>query len=476
MPTILHISDLHRTSGPRLNNDDLLTAIACDATRWKNEGIPNPDLIIVSGDLIQGLSLNTDDPDAEIAAQYNEADDFLRRLADQFVKSDRSRVVIVPGNHDVHWIRARNAMKPIETYPSDISCKAFEANSKVRWDWKQQQAYEINNNTLYGSRFEHFRQFRSDFYAALDPSPLQHGDNDLVFAEYPSLDLVVIGFASWHGNDCFCHVGDIDSASLTSSQKLLASSKTSVAVAVWHHSITGGPREHDYMDQRVIHKLIDFGFSIGLHGHQHYPDAAPFELRLPNLTSMAVVGAGSLAVGDSELPMGERRQFNIVVIDPNNKSITVHVRAMSSGGIFTGSHRDDFGGNTFIKLNLSLSSSRPRAVTSVQQLDAAMTAVAKKQYEKALGLLSEIGSSRSHEKRQIKIKALEGLKRYEELVEILNPPQCMDEVVKIISLLLDARRFDEATECLTSASALVDPSSSLFNELTTTIAARRMTS
>ena len=476
MPTILHISDLHRTSGPRLNNDDLLTAIASDAMRWKNEGIPSPDLIIVSGDLIQGLSPDTDDPDAEIVAQYNEANDFLRRLAEQFVKSDRSRVVIVPGNHDVHWTRARNAMKPLAACPSDISCKAFEANSKVRWDWKQQQAYEINNNALYGSRFEHFRQFRSDFYAELDPSPLQRGDNDLIFAEYPSLDLVVTGFASWHGNDCFCHVGDIDSASLASSRKLLASSKVSVAVAVWHHSITGGPREHDYMDQRVIHKLIDFGFSVGLHGHQHYPDAAPFELRLPNLTSMAVVGAGSLAVGDSELPMGERRQFNIVVIDPSSKSITVHVRAMSSGGIFTGSHRDDFGGNTFIKLNLPLSPSHHRAATPIQRLDAAMTAVANKQYEKALGLLSEIDSSCSHEKRQIKIRALEGLKRYDELAKTLNPPQCVDEVVRIISLLLDAKRFDEATECLATASALVDPSSPLFNELTTTITTRRMMS
>ena len=476
MPTILHISDLHRTSEPRLNNDDLLSAIASDATRWKNEGIPSPDLIIVSGDLIQGLSLDTDDPDAEIAAQYNEAGEFLRRLADQFVKSDRSRVVIVPGNHDVHWARARNAMKPLSTCPSDISCKAFEANSKIRWDWKQQQAYEINNDVLYGSRFEHFQKFRSDFYAALDPSPFQCDDNDLIFAEYPSLDLVVAGFASWHGNDCFCHVGDIAPASLASSRKLLSDSKAPVAIAVWHHSITGGPREHDYMDQRVIHKLIDFGFSVGLHGHQHYPDAAPFELPLPNLTSMAVVGAGSLAVGDSELPMGEKRQFNIVVIDPNNESLTVHVRAMSSGGIFAGSHRDDFGGNTFIELRLPISPSRPKAITPIQRLDEAMTAVANKQYEKALDLLSKIDSSRLHEKRQIKIKALEGLKRYEELAETLNPPQCVDEVVQIISLLLDARRFDEATECLAAASALVDPSSPLFDDLTTTIAARRMTS
>ena len=476
MPTILPISDLHRTSGPRLDNNELLAAVTSDAMRWNGEGIPRPDLIVVSGDLIQGSSLDTPDSDSEITAQYNEAGDFLRRLSDEFVDSDRSRVVIVPGNHDVHWSRARCAMKPLATCPTGIASKAFDTSSNVRWNWGEQQAYEVSNNDLYDSRFEHFRRFQADFYAGLDPNPLSHSDGDLVFVEYPSHGLAVAGFASWYGNDCFCHVGEIDMASLASSRELLANSKAPVAIAVWHHSIVGGPRAHDYMDRRVIHRLIDFGFSVGLHGHQHYPGAAPFELRLPNLTSMAVVGAGSLAVGDRELPMGERRQFNIVVIDPSSESITVtvHVRAMSSGGVFTGSHRDDFGGNTFIKLTLPRSPSRPKTPTPTQRLDEAMTAVTIRQYEKALQLLAEINSSHSHEKRQIEIKALDGMGRHEELIRFLDPPQNADEVVRIISLLLDARRFDEATARLDAASALIPRP--LYESLTATIAARRMTS
>ena len=474
MPTLLHISDLHRTSGPRLSNDELLAAITSDATRWSGEGIPSPDLVVVSGDLVQGVSIGTTDPDSEIVAQYSEARDFLRRLAAEFVDSDRSRVVIIPGNHDIHWSRARNAMKPLAACPDGIASRAFEANSNVRWNWKDQKAYEISDSNLYESRFKHFRQFQADFYAGLDPSPLSHRDDDLVFVEYPSLGLVIVGFASWHGNDCFCHVGEINSASLSSSRKLLAGSNAPVAVAVWHHSIVGGPRENDYMDQRVIHKLIDFGFSVGLHGHQHYPGAAPFELHLPNLTSMAVVGAGSIAVGDRELPTGERRQFNIVVIDPASNSITVHVRAMSSGGVFTGSHRDDFGGETFIKLNLPSSPSRPKPPTPTQRLDDAMTAVGTEQYERALELLAEINTSHSHEKRQINIRALEGLGRQEELIELLDPPQSVDEVFRVISLLLDAGQFDEAEIRLNAASAFVDRA--IFEELTATINARRMNS
>ncbi len=188
---------------------------------------------------------------------------------------------------------------------------------------------------------------------------------------------------------------------------------------------------------------------------------------------MVVVGAGSIAVGDRELPTGERRQFNIVVIDQNSNSITVHVRAMSSGGVFIGSHRDDFGGNTFIKLELPTSPSRSIPPTPTQRLDEAMTAITTKQYSKALELLPEIKSSHSHEKRQIEIKALKGLGRQEELIELLDPPLSADEVVMVISMLLDKSRFDEAVARLNTASELVDPV--LFKDLTDIITARRMT-
>ena len=272
MPTVLHISDLHRTSEPHLSNDELLSALVSDATRWGGEGIPRPDLIVVSGDLVQGAALNACDPDAEVDAQYREVGDFLRRLGEEFLESDRSRIVIVPGNHDVHWRRSLDGMKPIDPCPDGIATKSFEPTSGLRWNWENRQAYEISNRDLYASRFEHFRRFRKDFYNGIEPNPFSCGDEDLLFFEYPELGLLVAGFSSWHGNDCFCHVGEIVPTSLALSQRLVARSSMAVAVAVWHHSIAGGPSKNDYMDQRVVHRLIDFGFTVGLHGHQHYPE------------------------------------------------------------------------------------------------------------------------------------------------------------------------------------------------------------
>lgn len=472
MPTLLHISDLHRTAKPRVGNEELFSAITSDAGRWEQEGIPKPDVVVVSGDIIYGASADAEDPDSEIVAQYAEATDFLERLAAAFVDSDRSRVVIVPGNHDVHWGRARKAMQSLAQCPDGIARKALEASSTVRWDWRGQQAFEINDWATYDSRLEHFRKFRENFYAGLDPNPLLHGDRDLVFVEHLSMGLVIVGFASWHGNDCFCHVGEIDPASLALSQSLIANSKAPIAVAVWHHSIVGGPRANDYMDKRVIHRLIDFGFSVGLHGHQHYPDAAPYELRLPNLTPIVIVAAGSLAVGDNELPMGEHRQFNVVTLEPESESITVHVREMSPAGVFTGSHRAEFGGNTYIKLDLPQPPSRPKGPTTLRQLDEAATAVTSKRYSEALEALPEDSTSYRNEIRQIKIEALDGLGQHEKLIRLLDPPTSAGEVVRLISLLCGARRFDKAKARLEAASELVDDT--LFHELSERIAVERM--
>ena len=472
MPTVLHISDLHRTSGPHLSNDELLPALVSDATRWDMEGIPRPELIVVSGDLVQGAALDAHNPDAEVEDQYREVGDFLRRLGEEFVDSDRSRIVMVPGNHDVHWRRSLDGMRPIDPSPDGIATKALQPTSGLRWNWVDHRAYEISDQDLYASRFEHFRRFRKNFYDGVEPSPFFGEHEDLLFFEYPELDLLVAGFASWHGNDCLCHVGEIAPTSLALSQKLVARSRMDTAVAVWHHSITGGPRTNDYMDRRVVHRMIDFGFSVGLHGHQHYPGAAPFELSLPDLTSMAIVGAGSLAVGDNELPMGERRQFNVVVIDPDSESITVHVRAMSAGGVFTGSHRDDFRGNTFIKLDLPTSRAPSPSSRVLQRLDEAVTAVGKRRHEEALTLIADIPRSRSPEKRRIEIEALRGLGKKQQLIEVLDPPQNVDEAIELIALLLDAGRFDDAWDRLRAARPLLTSNS--FTDLKATIIAREI--
>jgi 3',5'-cyclic AMP phosphodiesterase CpdA len=67
----------------------------------------------------------------------------LRRLAAEFVEGDHSRVVLVPGNHDVSWSRARDAMTALSDCPSDVARQSLDAESGLRWDWATQQAFKI---------------------------------------------------------------------------------------------------------------------------------------------------------------------------------------------------------------------------------------------------------------------------------------------------------------------------------------------
>ena len=113
--TILHISDLHRDPSNPISNSSLLDSLERDRDRdryrTENPSISEPDLIIVSGDVIYGIPENSKDPDRELTQQYEQAEDFLIKLAKSFVNGNRERVIIVPGNHDVSLFHTMASMK-----------------------------------------------------------------------------------------------------------------------------------------------------------------------------------------------------------------------------------------------------------------------------------------------------------------------------------------------------------------------------
>lgn len=142
MYTIMHISDLHRSPTHPISNDELLSCLVADQERQRREipPISPPDAIIVTGDLIQGVPLDFDDYTSELHRQYNVAREFLIELAQRLIDGDRSRVIVLPGNHDVDWNTAQNVMKPIDEnsqfWPPDIRRALFQHDSPFRWYWK----------------------------------------------------------------------------------------------------------------------------------------------------------------------------------------------------------------------------------------------------------------------------------------------------------------------------------------------------
>ena len=430
-----------------MDNDTLLALIDADSNRWHLDGIDSPDLLIVSGDVVQGVPMGAADFDSDLAGQYEEALDFLDRLTERFLEGDRQRAVIVPGNHDVCWPMARNAMQPLDKTPERMESRGLSPASGVRWDWNEQQAFEITDADLYERRLTLFREFRRTFYQDVTPNPLRH-DQDLLHLEWEDLDLMAVGLSSWHGNDCFCPVGDIEPRLLAVAQRLVAESEMSTAVAVWHHNIAGGPHDRDYMDDRVVHRLIDAGFVLGLHGHQHRADAAPYELRLPNMSSMCVVSAGSLCVGDAEIPTGENRQFNLVDVRPYEKSVTIHVRQMSGGGLFARANKMEFGGNPYLTLELPVALSRPTNPGSVSRLvDEAIAEIAKGGHERAIDLLdrAERRGATDDLTRIPRLESYVGCGNTDAVVELIGgDPRSADEVAQLVAALVTAERYDEA--------------------------------
>ena len=83
--------------------------------------------------------------------------------------------------------------------------------------------------------------------------------------------IVVAAFNSCHQNDCYNYIGDIPRAEIAKAHLKIENSgkKYELRMALWHHNVAGPPKRIDYMDGAVVKLMIDKGFRLGLHGHQH---------------------------------------------------------------------------------------------------------------------------------------------------------------------------------------------------------------
>ena len=154
--SIMHISDLHRSPRDPISNDELISALVHDTDRYVREEprIATPQAIVVSGDVIQGVPLGTEDSATKIEEQYAVAEEFLDELVRRFVDGDRSRLVMVPGNHDVDWNTAYSALEPVRngSVPGDLRAELHAEDSLLRWDWKTRSLYRIADPELYEQR------------------------------------------------------------------------------------------------------------------------------------------------------------------------------------------------------------------------------------------------------------------------------------------------------------------------------------
>lgn len=325
--SILHISDIHKGAGMSL--ETLLNSLIRDRERWDDEGIRQPDYIVLSGDVVQGGAT-----EEAIAEQYNEAEVFLAGLCKEFLDNHRERMIIVPGNHDVSWPFCDGCMEPVEVNPENVAqfCKHKDEDG-LRWDWDNTSLFKVRSMTEYVHRFDRFVEFYNRFYAGIRQYP-SHPELEAQCIPFDSDHICFACFNSCYLNDRLNDAGAIHKDAIYSIESELREyyNKGMLPIGVWHHNAYGGPYQSDYMSTEVLDKLLEHRIKIGLFGHQHKSQIAEEYSDLliseENRKRLLLISSGTLYGGDSEQHRGIRRQFNIIelVMENGQATVLVHVR------------------------------------------------------------------------------------------------------------------------------------------------------
>lgn len=332
--SLLHISDLHRDPRSHLGNRALLESLIRDAERYTTDDhIRWPDLVVASGDIVQGVPATQANADAELTRQYDEAEQFLDELAKTFVGGDRRRVVLIPGNHDVAYPRVMASLE--ECDPKDargmeeLVRRLREPTSELRWSWADLAFYIIRHPDVYETRLEHFTAFYQRYYGGQRKYSLNPAEQ-VDFFDYPDLNFTIAAFCSCYNNDPLNTAGLIHPESIARAGSELRQPKYTgrVLVATYHHSTSGPPLHNDYMDADVLQNLLDYGVVLTLHGHQHRAAVVDERFALGGGRKLTLVSAGTLCGGPTALPAGHMRGYNIVEVDEQAWETRVYPRRM----------------------------------------------------------------------------------------------------------------------------------------------------
>lgn len=321
--TILHISDLHKSEEDSYK--DLMESLRMDCETYEQEGIKKPEIIVVSGDIAEGAE--GPDADAKIEKQYAEAGALLQQMTDYFLEGDKTRVIIVPGNHDVYREICKEACAPsISDKKEDY--KVFRTGeSNIRWSWNEFAFYKIADRDKYEKRFCHFVKFYNDFYGGirtLQEDCALHGD----VIEIGSHNIAFLTLNSCYNLDHLNDAGSIYPGAVTENGRELSklNKKGYLLCAVWHHHISGLPTEHNYLDYRILTSLMRYNIQIGLFGHQHKSKVVQQFFDVTEEKEMFLISAGCLYGNVKQLPPDTSRQYNLISVKMCGQQVGIEVR------------------------------------------------------------------------------------------------------------------------------------------------------
>ena len=441
MFSILHISDLHKDAGSRISNTSLLESLRLDKERYLTEGLLAPNLAVVTGDIVYGVTSLEAGSDEALTAQYEDAENFLVELSKLFFKGDRERVILVPGNHDVshpHVLRATAlSALPKDKDKRELLAQQIKAeSSQWRWSWSEFAARRIFDEDHYHQRMEPFATFYKSFYQGSREYPLSPKDQYLLH-DFPELGIVVAALSSCCDNDLFNRSGRIHPDCVAGVTRASSEyvKKGRIPIAVWHHNLAGGPRDSDYVDGEFLQSLMDGMFVIGLHGHQHRPQFFEHRFTADKNRSLAVISAGTLCGGPRSLPTGRMRAYNLLEIDIELRKCTLHIREMKNSSfsmpVWGAAHVPEFSGSS-IAFDLSM---RPLADFGDDAASEAIEFLRQGDAKKAFSIVEHY--SNNEFARRVAVEALEQMRDWNAIRDFCAPPQSNVEIIKLLEALYE---------------------------------------
>lgn len=258
----------------------------------------------------------------------------MHNLVDVFLNGDISRLIIVPGNHDVNRAVSSNSMKRIEASEQEKVQKSYwERYGKkqiYRFDWKTLSFMQIIDEKFYSSRFDSFVTFYNRFYSSIgrtfpvspeeDASLIAFSNDKIAFACFNSCCQLdhLNAMGTINENAFHCIYGDLSSCY----------SNGYLMFGVWHHHIYGVPHRCDFMDMKITKSMACNHILVGLFGHQHRSEVVE---ELNDLAEdiecdkMHLISSGTLFGSRKEMLPGVKRQYNLINVEIENGSANLEV-------------------------------------------------------------------------------------------------------------------------------------------------------
>jgi Icc-related predicted phosphoesterase len=280
--TILHLSDLHIDS----ESDNLAKKLIKDVELLQdnyhhlqgNSGAPKIekiDVIAVTGDIANKPSTNN----------YNAAIKFLNTLSEK-LKTEKSNIVLVPGNHDVSW-ESRDFTGRFSHY-GDFIRNFYDSENKLLLNTAAER-----HDSLY---------------------PLTINEQKILFIGLNSAVNVSKNKPNKGGE---LKVADLQKIKEDVNKKYKEYTRR---IALFHHSCFRQKDDHDAIENwsSIKKDIEDLGIEMILHGHLHRGDMEQW-ITLKEERKFLITSTGSCKTGGLKESNADLYQYQIIVLDGNEK-------------------------------------------------------------------------------------------------------------------------------------------------------------